>query len=360
MNPSQIIRPAMEQNKLTIDVSIWLILKIVGVLLLLVFAYFIRDILLMIFVSIIFAALIEPVVNFLADRRIPRTLSAIGIYLALFLFFALTLRLIIPPIAEQVGLLVSNFPDLWARIAENFNTLQQYSQQQGLVDNIQQSLSSLQGGLEKAASGIYSFIVTVFLDLINFVFILVVTFYLVVQKDAIHKMFKTVAPEKYHEYIIDVIGRIQSKIGDWARGQLILGLIIGLLSFAGLIFILPKYALVLALIAAVMELIPYLGPMIAAVPAVFLGFMGPPISLGRGLAVLILYVIIQEAENNIIVPQVMKKQVGLNPVVILIIMLIGARFAGIIGIILAIPVATVVSIIIKDFYVKGGMKARED
>ena len=132
-----------------------------------------------------------------------------------------------------------------------------------------------------------------------------------------------------------------------------MGLIIGVFSFIGLIFLLPKYALVLALVAGITELIPYLGPILGAIPAVFLGFTLPPFSLWRGIAVLILYVVIQQVENNIIVPQVMKKQVGLNPVIIIIVMLIGARLAGIIGLILAIPVATTISVIVKDFIQKS-------
>lgn len=342
-----------KDSTININISTGAILKVVGILLFLVFVYFIRDILLMVFIAIVFAALIEPAVNFLERKKMPRVLSAIGIYLALFLVLVLAVRMIIPPIAEQIALLINSFPELWDKAAANFSALQQYSQQQGLVDNIQQGLTGLQDGLRKAAGGIYSFILAIFSDLMNFVVILVITFYLVLQKDAIPKMFIAVAPEKHHPYLIDLISRIQNKIGDWARGQLILCLIIGSLSFIGLIFLLPKYALMLAIIAGLMEIIPYLGPTISAIPAVFLALTGPPISLTRALAVLILYIVIQEAENNLIVPQVMKKQVGLNPVVIIIIMLIGAQIAGIIGIILAIPVATAVSIIAKDFYPKA-------
>ena len=232
----------MEHNKLTIDISTAAIFKVAGILLFLFFAYFIRDILLMIFIAIIFAALIEPAVNFLENKKIPRVLSAIGIYLALFLLLALVIRMIIPPIAEQVALLINNFPELWNKGAANFSAWQQYSQEQGLVNNVQQGLTGLQAGLQKAASGVYSFVLAVFSDLMNFVVILVITFYLVLQKDAIPKMFIAVAPEKHHPYLIDLISRIQSKIGDWVRGQLILCLIIGSLSFIGLIFLLPKSA----------------------------------------------------------------------------------------------------------------------
>lgn len=343
----------MENKNITINISTGTILKTVGILLILMFAYFIRDVILMVFIAIIFAALIEPLVNFFEEKKVPRGVGVIVIYLTLFLFLVLVVRLIIPPIVEQVALLTRNFPGLWERIAENFNNFRQYSEEQGLVDNIQQGLEGLQAGLQKAATGVYSFIISIFRNLINFVVVLVITFYLVIERNAVNKLFKAIAPAQYHSYLINLFSLIQKKIGDWARGQLILGLIIGIFSFIGLIFLLPKYALVLALVAGITELVPYLGPTLGAIPAVFLGFTVPPFSFWRGIAVLFLYIVIQQVENHIIVPQVMKKQVGLNPVVIIIVMLIGARLAGIIGLILAIPVATAFSVVIKDFIHKS-------
>jgi predicted PurR-regulated permease PerM len=343
----------MENKNITINISTGTVLKTAGILLILMFAYLIRDILLMVFIAVIFAALIEPLVNLLETKKIPRGLGIIFIYIVLLLFLVLIVRMIIPPIAEQVSLLTKNFPDLWEKIITNFNSFREYSEEQGLMGNIQQGLEGLQSGLQNAAGGIYSFIISVFRNVVNFILILVITFYLVVQRDAVNKLFKAIAPKQYHSYLINLFSIIQKKIGDWARGQLILGLIIGVFSFIGLIFLLPKYALVLALVAGITELIPYLGPILGAIPAVFLGFTVPPFSFWRGVAVLILYVVIQQVENNIIVPQVMKKQVGLNPVVIIIVMLIGARLAGIIGLILAIPVATAISVIIKDFIHKS-------
>ena len=346
----------MESKNVTINISTGTVLKIVGIFLILAFAWFIRDVILMVFIAIIFASLIEPLVNFLEGKKIPRGVSVILIYIVLILFLILTVRLIIPPMVEQVASLAANFPSLWNRILENFSNLRQYSEEQQLLDQIQQGLGGLQSGLQKAASGVYSFIISIFRNLINFVMILVITFYLVVQKEAVSKLFRAVAPSAYQDYLINLFVAIQKKMGDWARGQLILGLIVGLFSFVGLLFIMPKYALVLALVAGITELIPYLGPTLGAIPAVFLGFTVPPVSFWQGTAVLILYVVIQQVENNLLVPQVMKRQVGLNPVVTIIVMLIGARLAGIIGLILAIPVATAISVVLKDFLKKSELR----
>lgn len=350
----------MESKNVTINFSTGTILKVLGILLAMLFAYIIRDILLLVFISIIFATLIEPPVNFLEKKKIPRGMGIILIYIVLLLFMALTVRLFIPPMVEQVTRLTINFPNLWQQMVTNLDSFQQYSEDQGLLNNIQQGLTEVQSGLQRAASSVYSFIITVFKTLFNFLIVLVIAFYLVVQKDAIHKMFNAVAPAKYHVYLERIFIEMKQKIADWARGQLILGLIIGALSFAGLIFLLPEYALMLALVAGITELIPVVGPILGAIPAVFLGFTADGISVGRGLSVLVLYLIIQQVENNIIVPKVMQKQLGLSPVVVILVMLVGARLAGVIGLILAIPVATSFGVIAKDFIQKSDIKDLKD
>lgn len=353
----------MERQNITVHISTITVLKIVAIVLALFFFYFIRDILLLIFISIILAAVIEPAVNWLEKQRIPRSLGVILIYVVLILFLALIIRSVIPPMIQQVALLAQNFPSLWSRVIENVDSIQQYSNTQGLTDNIQRVLDGLQSSLSGAATSVYGFVISLFENIVNFIMVLVLAFYLVVQRDSVSKMFKAVTPARYHGYVVELFHAIQKKIGDWARGQLILGAIIGSLSFVGLIFLLPEYALVLALIAGVTELIPYLGPILGAIPAVFLGFTVAPLSLSRGVAVLILYIAIQQLENNFIVPKVMKKQLGLNPVVTIIAMLIGGRMAGIIGLILALPVATSIGVIAKDFLEKSrlpGIKAELD
>ncbi|MFA6214982.1 MAG: AI-2E family transporter [Patescibacteria group bacterium] len=346
----------MENKNLTINISTVTILKVVGILLLLFFAYFIRDIILMVFLAIIFAALIEPVVSFLEKYRVPRFLGVVLVYVILLLFIVLAVRLIIPPIAEQVSLLTVNFPYLWEKMAENFSSFSQYAQEQNFVSNIQQNLQVWQAGLQRAASGLYSVTVYLFSNLINLIFILVITFYLLIEKNLVHDFFQVIAPSRYHDYLVGVFSVVAKKVGDWARGQLILSFIIGFLSFVGLLYFLPKYALVLALVAGVTEIIPYVGPILGAIPAVFLGFTVPDFSIWRGIGVLILYIVIQQLENNVIVPQVMKRQVGINPIVTIIVMLIGAKIAGIVGIILVIPITIVISVIIKDIFSNSGLK----
>lgn len=344
----------MTENKnITINISTGTVLKIVGIFLIMAFIYIVRDILLTVFVAIILASLIEPIVNKLEEKKVPRPLGVVIIYIILILVLVLIARLLIPPIIEQIGLLTNNFPDFWNQVIQNFESFRQFSEDKGFLDNIQQGLQGLQASLTQAATGAYGIIISIFRNVFIFIITLVVTFYLVVQRNALSKVLKAVAPGKYHSYLDDLSVKIQGKIGAWARGQLMLGSIIAGMAFIGLLFLLPKYALVLAIVAGLTELIPYLGPTLGAIPAVFLGFTVGGFSLWRGLSVLVFFIIMQWLENNLLVPRVMKKQVGLNPVVTIIAILIGARLMGIIGVILAVPVAVSIGIVVRDFIKKS-------
>lgn len=333
-------------NTTTINISTVAIIKIVAIFLALAFIFLIRDILLTVFIAIILAAVLEPLVNRLEQRKIPRPLGVFFIYILLITFFTIVIRMLIPPLTEQTRSLASNLPDLWNRVLENFQSVRDYSQEQGYLEAIKRGLEGVEGNLSRAATSAYGVIIALFRNVVNFLLIMVFTFYLVIQKDAFAKILRALTPTTYHHYVTGLAERIQSKIGSWARGQLLLGCIIGTLSFFGLMFILPHYALVLAIIAGMTELVPYLGPILGSIPAIFLGLTVSP---WHGLAVLILYLVIQWFENNLIVPQVMKRQVGLNPVVIIMAMMIGARLIGLVGVILAVPVATSIGLVLKDF-----------
>jgi predicted PurR-regulated permease PerM len=147
---------------------------------------------------------------------------------------------------------------------------------------------------------------------------------------------------------------MKQKIGKWMQGQIMLMAIIFILDYIGLSLVGIPYALPLAAFAGLLEIVPYVGPIISAVPGVVLGFLVSPI---KGLLALIIYIITQQAESNIVTPLIMKRTVDLNPVVVILALLIGAKLGGILGAILAIPVATTIGIIAKDMMAKDIKKA---
>jgi len=177
--------------------------------------------------------------------------------------------------------------------------------------------------------------------------ILVISFYLTVQEKGVKRFIMSLTPAKHQSYLSSLIERIQRKMGGWLRGQLLLMLIVGILTYIALRLIGLKYALVLALIAGILEIVPYIGPIISAIPAVILGFVQSPF---LALLVIILYILIQQIESQIIAPQVMRRAVGLNPIITIIAILIGAKLAGILGIILAVPITAALAEFLKDVY----------
>jgi len=334
-----------KSQKIILDISIVAILKVVAVLLMLFFFYLIRDILIIFVVALILATLINPLADWFAKKRIPRALAVLLIYIILIGVLVSILTLLIPPLVEQSGQLIKKLSAYWDSVVSQVSALKNLAITKGFVGN-SDALSSLESGLSKALGGVFSTLSGVFGGVVTTILILVLTFYMVVEGDALKKFFKSIAPEKYRPHLVGLMTRAQHKIGLWLRGSLMLGLIVGIFVYVGLTILGVKYALVLALLAGILELLPYFGPPIAAIPAVFLAFSQAPI---KGLLVLALYVIVQQLENNILVPKVMQKAIGLNPVVSILSLGIGFKLAGFLGALLAIPIATAISVFVIDF-----------
>jgi len=337
----------MDKQTIRINISTVSILKVFAIFIILYILYLIKDILTILFVSLVLASALGPWVDWMQKRKIPRVLGIAIIYLILFGFIITTLSLIIPPIASEVNDLAQNFPQYFERIISGVKVLKNYTIEHGLLDNIKDSLGTISSNLQGAAGSVFSTVTGIFGGIFSFFLVVVITFYMVVEEHAVRKIIWSLAPPKHQPYIMQLVNRMQSKIGLWLRGQLILSLIIFALIYVGLKILGVEYALVLALVAGITEFVPYLGPILAAIPAIFLAFTQSPM---LALFVAILYYIVQLTENNIIVPKLMQKVVGLNPIVSIAVLLIGWQLAGVIGMVLSIPVATAISVFTKDVF----------
>ncbi|MDD5032188.1 MAG: AI-2E family transporter [Patescibacteria group bacterium] len=344
----------ISQRPININISTATILKAILIILALYFFYLVRDILIIIFISLILSSALDPWVDWMHKRKIPRGIGIILIYFVLLIIVASAFYLIIPPIISQVKELSVTFPHYLEKVISGVSALKEYAYEHGVLDNIKASLGALSSNLEGAAGGIFSTVSGIVGGIVSFFLILVMTFYMVVEESAMKKIIWSVAPAEYQPYIMQLTSRMQAKIGLWLRGQLILSLIIFTLTFLGLYILGVKYALTLAFIAGLTEFIPYLGPILASIPAIFLAFAQSPM---LALFTLGLYYIIQLMENHIIVPKLMQKVVGLNPIVSIVVLLVGFQIAGVIGAILSLPVATAIGVFLKDLF--EGRKAGE-
>lgn len=334
-----------KNQMMTISISTSTILKLVLVLLALFFLWLIRDILAILFVAIILAALIDPLADWFEQHKIPRALSVILIYIMLLVLVGGILLLLIPPLIDEFGELATNFGGYWDNVAAGINNIKGFSIDQGFPSSLETGLQSVSENLSAAVGKIFGTITGLIGGIVTMILILVIAFYMVVEEESARKAYRSLAPAKYQPYISQLTSRMKKKIGSWLRGEIILALIVGTLVFIALKILGVNYALLLAIFAGMAEFVPYLGPVLGAIPAIFIAFAQSPI---KALLVLAVFILIQQLENHLIYPKVMQKAVGLNPVVSIIALLIGAKIGGVIGVALAIPVATVVNVFVQD------------
>lgn len=335
-----------QSAKVEWTVSISTLIKIAAFLLGLWFLYAIRDIIALLFVALILSSIIDPLANWFEVRRIPRAVGVIIVYLVLFVTIGVVVGLLVPPLVREVRDLASNFSSLWERLISSATFFREYAASSGTFSrSIEQGLASLQAVLTSAIGGIFETVVGIFGGVVSFVLILVMTFYMVVQEDGMKRLFKALVPSQYQSFSTSTLGKIQRKITSWIKGQLVLSSSVGLIAFIGLSIIGVNYALVLGIFAALAEFVPYAGPFLGGAVAVFFALTQ---SVWKGLAVALLFIVLQQLENNILVPKVMQKAVGLNPIFSIVALVAGAKLAGIVGALFAIPVATALDVIVRE------------
>lgn len=272
---------------------------------------------------------LAPTVAKLTKWGIPRVLASVLVFLLVVAFLATIITLGFTPLITQTS-------RLFQRLAESLGFLLQTN----LID---QSLINQE--LTNFSRQLISFGLGLFENLLGLVSVIVVTFYLLLDKDKVENFITSLFGER-REKARRLLGQIEGKLGAWLRGQLILSLIVGVLVYIGLVVLGIEFALSLAIIAALLEIVPVIGPIIAAVPAVLIAFTISPL-----LALLVagLYLAVQQIEGHVIVPQVMKRAVGLNPLLVIFAVIVGGRLLGIGGALLAVPIAVVIQVILEEF-----------
>lgn len=306
---------------------------------------------LVILTSIVIASAIEPGTRWFIKHKIPRVPAVVLIYVITICILIGIFYVFLPPLVDDVQNLTQTLPEY----VESINAterLNDFPALQSVVDNAKNGifsnelLSKIGQTVSGATFGVINTASAVFGGLMSFLLIIVISFYLAVQDDGVANFLKIVVPRNHEKYVMDLWRRSQKKIGLWMQGQLLLALLIGVMTYLGLSVLGVSNPMFLAIIAAVFELIPVFGPILAAIPAVAFALIDGGTSLG--LFTLGLYVIIQQFESQLIHPLVVKKIVGIPALVAIIALIIGAKIAGFLGILLSVPVAAVVMEIIND------------
>jgi len=332
----------MSENKtITIKFDLWSILKLALLAMLIIVVYWIRDVLLIFFLAILLALILDPVANFFQKMGVPRTFGTIFIYLFIIIILLGVIIPIIPLITQEVGYLVEQLPKHYSRYLSILEGSESGWAQIGRV-----FFKNWLGEMKFNSGGIFDLLGTTFGVVAVAVSVLLISFYATIQKLAVVKMFKAIIPNKYEKYVLKFLISVREKIGSWSRGLLLQCIAVGALTLIGLLILGVDNALILALLNGAMEVVPYVGSWVAAIPAVLLVLLVSPT---KAIMVVILYLIIQQIQNSLISPFLMKKAVGLNPLFVIIVLLIGGKLMGVVGALLAVPVTKILLILFQEY-----------
>ncbi len=336
-----------------VEITTSSIIKSILIILFIIFLYILQSVVIIFLLALVIASAISPFANWLDQKGIPRLLGVLLLYLTIFGLFVSIFALIIPFVSDEIGQLNQTLPRIVEKVTSSLESVQSRSPQYlDFISEIQNMLEGLSNYLQQSAQSVVGIIASIFGGIFSFIAIIIISFYLSVTRKGIENFLSSIVPDRYEEYVLGLWKRAEVKVGKWLQGQLLLALIVGLMVYIGLSFMNIRFALVLGALAMIFEIVPIVGPVLAAIPAIFLAFMQSP---SLGLWVIVFYVAVQQIENHILVPLVFGKTIGLNPVVVIIALLVGQQLAGIPGMILSVPIATIIVEMIDDLAKSKGL-----
>ncbi|SUB56523.1 AI-2E family transporter [Peptoniphilus lacrimalis] len=339
-------------------------------------------------IGIIFAYVIDPIVNFLERKGIKRPFGVIIVYITTLIVFAILLVTVIPKTITEITNLLASLPPMidsmsrgftkfFYKLAEDYNinlppsflnmlsgTTDGVSKSAKLVTNTQDPLTNMFNSFSNAITNILDNVQKSALDslrsvvvklyglvtsTLKIVLVLIFSFYFSIGKEKYLKSFKKSIPNKYRDDVNYLAVRINTSLQQFIRGRLLLALFVGFLTMIYLLILRVDFAIVIGMITCIADIIPYIGPFLGFVPAVLFAFMDAPL---KALWVSILFILIQWAENNILAPKLIGDSTGLNPLAVLISIIIGGGIFGIWGMVVSVPLVSIILILLDFFKLK--------
>lgn len=299
------------------------------------FVFQIREIIVSIFIAYILMAAMLPTVEYLRRKKIPKLLAVLITYFSIIIAIFLIVLPLVPFVVTQIQSLLNNFPKFIDRSAGSIGISVDPAQIESYITSEIQTLG-------KSAVNVTT---KVFGGLFSTITIFVVSLYLLLYEDAFKKFLANLFHKDAHQKALATLDQINFKLGAWLRGQVQLSIFIGLFTWLGLTILGLPFALPLALLAGILEVVPTIGPILSAIPAVIIALTVSPT---MAITVVVFYILIQALENQVLVPKVMERAVGLNPVVVILAIMIGANLMGVSGALLAIPFISFLVVLFKS------------
>ncbi len=307
-----------------------------------------RDALLVIYVSVLLAIGFGPIVRTIerhpvkrGDRALPRWLAILVVYLVIVAALTITGVLVIPPLVDQAR-------ELWMRLPSFLEQAQTFLINRGLLNHritLEEAVRNAPGTPGTAVGTVATAVTNILGFLLAFITILILTFYLLIDSEALFTAFARLFPREARPRVLDASRKITTKVSAWLSGQLMLAGTIGASAAIGLYLLGVPYFYVLALIAAIGEMVPVIGPILSAAPAILAGLTVSP---QTALFVALFWIAQQQFENHLLVPKVMERQVGVSPVIVIVALLVGGAALGIMGALLAVPTAAILQVIVQE------------
>ena len=311
--------------------------------------WLLRGLALLVLAAIVIASAIEPWVAFFIRRRLPRFLAALLVYVLVFGSVFSLLYFFFPPIIADAANFLSVAPQYLSTInaSSSIPGLSNAADLVGTQQSFLQTLISFQSVFSSTSGSTFQLMASFFGGILSLSLVIVLSFYFALQDTGVDDFLRMIMPVAYEDYSVDLWKRSQKKIGRWMQGQILLSVIVGILVYLGLLIIGVPYALLLAVFTAIAEIIPIFGSLLAGAAAAVVGFS----TGGIALAVIVagLYVVVNQFEANLIYPLIVKKIVGIPPLLVIVALIAGYTLAGFLGALLSVPVAAVLVEIISDF-----------
>lgn len=315
--------------------------------------HFLYDVFNTILISIVLAYILNPIINFLENKNIKRKYGILILYLSILGVFFLFSFLIIPRSGTEIKRFVNNLPRYVEQASEMMDNLysKYYSTLGGLpplfqgvegivMENIVKLENMIKGGLATFVGSI----IGMALKLVNIVLTPILTYYFLVDKDYFKDNLMKLIPKRYKKDVIILSRQIDNSLGLFIRGRLLMSIYVGVATTIMLLILGIDFALVIGFITGFADIIPYIGPFIGYLPAVFFAAISSPIKM---VWVTMFFVFIQWAENNILAPKIIGETMDMHPLVILLSIIIGGGIFGVFGMILSVPAVAIGRIIVN-------------
>ena len=343
----------MDKNTISINITLGTLFKTAVVVLGVFLAYQLRGLLLVLLTAAVIASVIEPGTKWFVKNKIPRAAAVILMYVLILAILAGIFSFVLPPLFSEIVAASSSLPKSIKTIdlVRPFNS-GALSGFKVFFPDIPSTVSVgdvagiFAGTFSSISGGVFDTVSSFFGGIISFILVIVISFYLAVREDGIGEFLGIITPIQYEPYVRGLWRRSEAKIGKWMQGQLFLAALVGVMVYFALLLAGVKHPLLLAFLAGIFELIPIVGMTLSAIPAFLLATIDG--GFGLGLIVIAIYIFIQQIEAHIIYPLVVKKIIGVSPLLVIIALVAGAELAGLVGAVLAIPISVALQEYLDD------------